>query len=226
MSAGTLERGHAVKAARDAGREINAGTVFYPMLMAADILLYDASVVPVGADQKQHVEIARDIAEKMNHRYGEGTVVVPEVLIREGVGVVPGVDGRKMSKSYGNVIPLWEPPKKLRKIVMGIVTDSRTVEEPKDPDSDNVFALYRLFATPDQQASLRADYLRGGMGYGVAKQALYDELEARLAAPRERYQEWMAHPERLDEVLAAGAVRARAAALRTLNRVRERVGLT
>lgn len=223
---GMLERGHAIKAAREGGREENAGTLYYPVLMAADILLYDSAIVPVGKDQKQHVEIARDIALKVNFRYGEDILVVPDVSIREDVAVVPGLDGRKMSKSYGNEIPLWAPSKQLRKLVMKIVTDSRGVDEAKDPDSDNVYNLYKLFATPEQTADLRARYLRGGLGYGHAKQELYEVLDAHLAPARERYLEWVSRPERIEEVLAAGADRARAAASTTLARVRDRVGLT
>jgi tryptophanyl-tRNA synthetase len=223
---GMLERGHAVKSAREAGKEENAGTLFYPVLMAADILLYDTVNVPVGRDQKQHVEIARDIALKMNFRYGEGTVVVPAPSIREEVAVVPGLDGRKMSKSYGNEIPLWIDPKPLRKMIMRIVTDSRGVDDPKDPDTDNVFNLFKHFATPDRVADLRERYTRGGMGYGTAKQELFEILDAHLSEPRARYHEWMRDPERLEAVLADGAERARAAAMTTLQRVRERVGLT
>lgn len=226
VPAGMLDRGHAVKAARDGDREVNAGTLFYPLLMAADILLYDATVVPVGRDQKQHVEIARDIALKLNYRYGEGTLVVPEVSIQEAVGVIPGLDGRKMSKSYGNTVPLWTPSKQLRKLIMKIVTDSRGVDDIKDPDSDNVFALFKLFASPDQVADLRARYHAPGLGYGHAKQELFEVLDAHLAEPRERFHEWMSHPSRLDEVLAEGAQKAQTAARRTLGRIRDRVGLT
>lgn len=222
---GVLERAHAYKAARDAGREITAGTMFYPVLMAADILLYDSDVVPVGRDQKQHVEYARDMAEKVNHWYGEGTLVVPEVQISEATGVVPGIDGQKMSKSYGNVIPIWAPSKKLRKIIMRITTDSKGVDEPKEPDTCTVFRLYELFAEPSQVAEMRSRYLAGGMGYGHAKQALFEVVDAALVGPRERYEEWMAHPERIEGVLAAGAERARAAARETAARVRARVGL-
>jgi tryptophanyl-tRNA synthetase len=223
---GMLERGHAVKAARDGGFEPNVGTWYYPVLMAADILLYDSGIVPVGRDQKQHVEIARDIALKMNFRYGEGTLVVPDVSIREDVAVVPGLDGRKMSKSYGNAIDLWAPAKPLRKAIMRVVTDSRGVEDAKDPDSCNVFNLYKLFGTAGQVADLRERYVAGGLGYGTAKQELFELIDARLAEPRERYLEWMAHPDRLDAVLAEGADKARRAAMATLGRVRERVGLT
>ena len=225
-SAGTLERGHAVKAARDGGLDISAGTVFYPILMAADILLYDSNVVPVGRDQKQHVEIARDLAVKLNHHFGEGTLTVPEVQIRPDVGLVPGTDGRKMSKSYGNTIPLWSTKKQLRKSMMRIVTDSLGLDDPKDPDTCNVFALYKLFATEDQQADLAGRYRAGGLGYGHAKQELFEVVEGRLAQPRKAYQEWMAHPERIEEVLDAGATKARAAATVVLDRVRHAVGLT
>ena len=223
---GVLDRGHANKSAREAGIEINAGTLYYPILMAADILLYGSDVVPVGQDQKQHVEIARDIAVKVNYHFGEGTLVVPRVSITEDGAVVPGVDGRKMSKSYGNVLPLWARPKKLRKAVMRIVTDSRTVEEPKNPDTCTVFKLYSLIASDDQIAELRQAYLAGGMGYGHAKQALFEALDEMLAEPRERYDAYMANPDELEAVLAAGAARARKQAMATLERVRERVGLT
>lgn len=222
---GALDRGHAVKAARDDNREINAGTLYYPVLMAADILLYDTNVVPVGQDQKQHVEMTRDMAVKMNHRFGDGTLVVPEVSIQKDVAVVPGIDGRKMSKSYGNQIPLWPTPKKLRKIVMRITTDSRGVDEVKDPDTCNVFTLYKLFGSDAQISDLRSRYLAPGLGYGQAKQELFEAIDSVLAEPRERYNEWMANPERLDEVLDAGAARARVAAQEVLLRVRDRVGL-
>ncbi len=225
-SAGTLDKGHAVKAARDGGREINAGTVFYPVLMSADILLYDSHIVPVGKDQQQHVEIARDLAIRVNHRFGEGTLVVPNVVIQKEVGLVPGTDGRKMSKSYGNTLPLWLPAKKLRKKVMRIVTDSRTVDEPKDPDTCNVMALYKLFGSPDQIADLRAQYTAGGMGYGVAKQALFEAMNAQLEEPRARYEALLAHPAQVEEVLQAGAERARRAAGVTMARVREATGLS
>ncbi len=223
---GMLDRGHAVKAARDGGFDPNVGTMYYPVLMAADILLYDSTIVPVGRDQKQHVEMARDMAIKANHRYGEGTLVVPDVSIQEEVAVVPGLDGRKMSKSYGNQIPLWAPEKQLRKLIMRIETDSLGVEDPKDPDTSNIYNLYKLFATPEQTANLRERYLAPGMGYGTAKQELFEAVNAQLAGPRESYEEWMAHPSRLDEVLAAGAERARKAANQTLTRIRTRVGLT
>lgn len=223
---GVLERGHAVKAARDGNLEVNVGTWFYPVLMAADILLYDSAVVPVGRDQKQHVEIARDIAIKVNHRYGDDTLVVPAPSIRDDVAVVPGLDGKKMSKSYGNEIPLWAEPKALRKLVMRMVTDSRGVDDVKDPDTCNVFALYKLFATPAQVEDLRGRYLRPGMGYGHAKQELFEVLDGHLAPMRERFRDLMEHPNHLEEILDDGARRARTAAATTLARIRDRSGLT
>jgi len=225
-SEGTLYRGHAVKAAQQGGIDINAGTVFYPVLMAADILLYDSHIVPVGPDQRQHVEIARDMAQRINHRYGDDTLVVPEVAVKEDIGLVPGLDGKKMSKSYGNTIPVFSTRKKLRKTIMRIVTDSKTVEEPKDPDTDNVFALYKRFATADEIAAMRERYGAGGMGYGHAKQALFECVDAELAEARERYEALMADPDAIEEVLSQGARRARAQAMKTLGRVRARVGLS
>ena len=223
---GMLDRGHAVKAARDGGREPNAGTLYYPVLMAADILLYDSDIVPVGQDQRQHVEIARDIAQKVNFRYGEGTLVVPEVSVQEAVAVVPGLDGQKMSKSYGNEIPLWVPSKQLRKLVMRIVTDSLGVDDRKDPDTCTVYQLYKHFAAPEQVQDLARRYRAGGLGYGTAKQELFEVLDAALAPARDRYEALVADPAHLDEVLASGGQRARTAAATTLARVRDRVGLT
>ena len=221
---GYLERAHAYKAAQEAGKSINLGTFSYPVLMAADILLYDSQIVPVGQDQKQHVELTRDWAQAFNQRYGE-VFVLPQPVIREEVAVVPGVDGRKMSKSYGNDIAVMLGGKKLRKRVMKITTDSRTLEEPKAPETCNVFALYKLFAAPAQQAELAERYRAGGMGYGHAKQALYEQLEASLGDVRERHRELMADPDQVDEVLAAGAAKARGVARETMRRVRDAVGL-
>ena len=222
---GLMERAHAYKAARDAGREINVGTFCYPILMAADILIYDANSVPVGQDQKQHVEMARDIAQRFNDRFGE-TLVLPEPLIQKEVATVPGIDGRKMSKSYGNTLPLFLPPKKLRKLCMKIVTDSTPVEEPKNPASCNVFALYTLFATEEEQAELAERYKTGGLGYGHAKQALFEALDSFLEGPRERYEELAAQPELVAESLEYGAQKARSVASGTMKRVREACGLS
>ena len=224
-AAGQLDRGHAVKAARDGGREVNAGTLFYPVLQTADILLYDSAIVPVGQDQKQHIEVARDTAIRINHRFGDDTLVVPAVSIREGVGVVPGLDGRKMSKSYNNVIPLLESKKRLKKAVGRIVTDSRGVEEPKDPATCNVFALYEVFASEAQVAELREKYEAGGYGYGHAKMDLLARIEEEVGEARERYHAWMARPDDLDDVLAAGADKARVVARATLQRLRGKLGL-
>ena len=224
VNLGLLERAHAYKAAKDRGREINHGTFSYPVLMAADILAYDSTHVPVGQDQKQHVEMARDMAISFNSRYGD-TFVVPEPLLRPEVATVPGIDGRKMSKSYGNDISLLLSGKKLRKRAMKIVTDSRALEDIKDPTTCNVFALYRLFADRDQQAALAARYRAGGMGYGHAKQALFEVMEESLAPARARYAELEADPGYVDEVLTSGAERARSLASATLGRVREAVGL-
>jgi len=225
-SEGTLFRGHAVKAAQQGGLDINAGTVFYPVLMAADILLYDTNIVPVGPDQRQHVEIARDMAQRINHRFGDDTLVVPDVSVKEDIGLVPGLDGKKMSKSYGNTIPVFTSRKKLRKTVMKIVTDSKTLEESKDPDTDNVFALYKRFADREQVAALRARYLAGGLGYGHAKQALFEIIDEELSDARDRYDSLMADPDTLEDILSDGARRARAQAMKTLVRLRARVGLT
>lgn len=220
---GALERAHAYKAARDEGREINVGTFTYPVLMAADILAYDTHLVPVGKDQKQHVEMARDMALAFNARFGD-VLVVPEPSIQADVATVPGIDGRKMSKSYGNGIEIFLPAKALRKRVMQIVTDATPLEDPKDPDHDNVFALYRLFARPEQAAELAARYRAGNFGYGHAKQELYELLEVELAPRRERYEHLLAHPVEVEAVLEAGAARARAIARTTLARVREACG--
>ncbi len=225
IGTGMLDRGHAVKAAREGGRQPNAGTLFYPVLMAADILLYDSNVVPVGEDQRQHIEIARDIAQSINHHYGEGTLVVPEPVIQKDVGIVPGIDGRKMSKSYGNGISVWSTAKKLRKRVMKIVTDSKEMGEPLEVEGDNVLALYKLFASEDELAQMEQRYRTGDIGYGHAKQALYEAVNAQLEEPRARYDELMANPDRIEAVLDAGAERARVAARATMERVRRAVGL-
>ncbi|MFZ5475604.1 MAG: tryptophan--tRNA ligase [Myxococcota bacterium] len=222
---GLLERAHAYKAARDRGEELGAGTFFYPVLMAADILAYDTDFVPVGKDQVQHVEMTRDMAAAFNTRFGE-VLKLPQARVQEDVATVVGLDGRKMSKSYGNGIEVFLPPKQLRKKVMSIVTDSKGVEDVKDPDADNVFALYRLFASPEQVADLARRYRAGGLGYGHAKQELYDVMEARLGPARARFEEWMADPARLDGVLEDGASRARRVAAGVLERVRGAIGVT
>ncbi len=221
---GLLERAHAVKDAKARDISINSGVMFYPILMAADILLYRAHKVPVGADQKQHIEMTREIAEKFNCKYGE-LFPMPEPLIEASTGVIPGLDGRKMSKSYNNYIGLFEEPKALRKKVMRIVTDSRSVDELKDPDSCNVFNLYRLVAAEEETATLRARYLEPGMGYGYAKDELFKVLERELSPLRERYQFWLSRLADLEDILHAGARKARAVAEATISDVRHVVGV-
>ena len=224
VAAGQLERGHAYKDALERGDAPSAGLFNYPLLMAADIILYDADVVPVGADQKQHLEIARDIAVRMNHVYGEGTVVVPEPLITDAP-TVPGSDGRKMSKSYGNTIPLFAPPKALRSAILKVKSDSTPLETPKEPEGALAYELYKLVASPEQIEDMARKLRAGNYGWGHAKQELYEVLEARLAPLRERYIELRSHPERIDAILEAGAVEARKRAQRTMQRIRRAVGI-
>ena len=221
---GLLERGHALKDARAKNSAINSGVAFYPILMAADILLYRATKIPVGADQKQHIEMCRDVAEKFNARFGD-VFPMPEPQIEESTGVIPGLDGRKMSKSYDNYIGLFEPPKAMRKKVMKIVTDSKEVDDPKDPDTCNVFQLFRLFANSNEIVSLAERYRAGGLGYGHAKQELYEVMERELGPLRESYDAWMAKPDDLRDILKNGAERARREAQETISLVRDSVGV-
>lgn len=204
--------------------QVNAGLFYYPVLMAADILLYDAELVPVGKDQKQHLEITRDIAGAFNRQYGEDTFVLPEARIDEQLMTIPGTDGRKMSKSYNNTINVFLPEKELKKQVMGVVTDSKSLEEPKDPATDNVFQLYKLVAPPDAAQAMAAKYQAGGFGYGHAKKELLSVLLDRFAQERSTFQQLMADKGELDQQLRIGAAKARAVAARTLARVRERSG--
>lgn len=221
---GLLERAHAVKAARDAQAEMNAGLYTYPVLMAADILAFGATHVPVGLDQKQHLEIARDIAARFNHHH-PGTLRLPEPLISQEVAVVPGLDGRKMSKSYGNTLALFDSPGRLRQQVFSIVTDSAPLEASKEPESSLVYRLYALLADP-ARAEEMADRLRaGGYGWGHAKQALCDLLEETFGPTRERYERLLSRREELDRILADGADRARTAAAVTLGEVMRVSGL-
>jgi len=223
LATGQLERGHAYKDAVARGESPSAGLFNYPLLMAADILLYDTDVVPVGKDQKQHLELTRDVATRLNHTYGEGTLVVPEALISEAP-LVPGTDGEKMSKSRGNSIPLFAPPKKLRKVVMGIKTGSETLEEPKRAEGSTVYDLYSLIA-PDRAPEMKSRLEAGGYGWGHAKQDLFDALEAELGPKREAYLEIRADEPRLDAILHSGAGRAHEIADRTMTRVREAIGI-
>jgi tryptophanyl-tRNA synthetase len=224
---GMLERAHSYKAASDRGeaKSINHGVFSYPVLMASDILIYDADVVPVGKDQKQHVEMTRDMATRFNQSFGGEFLKLPEPMIREEVATVPGIDGRKMSKSYGNEIQPLLPPKKLRKRLMQIETDSTPMEDPKDPDTCNVFALYTLFADAAELEQMRQNYLGGGYGYGHAKQALFEKMEAHFAPYREEFNRLIDAPDHLESVLARGAERVAPVVADVMARCREATGL-
>jgi tryptophanyl-tRNA synthetase len=219
-----LDKGHAYKDKKAKGLPADAGLFTYPVLMAADILLYDSDVVPVGADQVQHIEMTRDIAARFNSIYGD-VLNLPKAHVVEATAKVPGVDGEKMSKSYGNAIEVFEDPKKLRKKIMSIQTDSLPVEAPKDPEASSIFALYKLFATPEQQQQLAQRYGGGGMGYGEAKQALFDASLAYFAEARVRHAELCADPAQVNEILATGAAKARIKGREVLNRVRKAAGI-
>lgn len=221
---GLLERCHSYKDKLAKGIAPNHGLLAYPVLMAADILLYQAHLVPVGKDQKQHVEVTRDIAERFNNVFGD-TFVLPEPAIDPDVAVVPGLDGQKMSKSYGNTIEIFADEKVLRKKVMSIVTDPTPVEAPKDPDKCTVFALYRLFATPDELADLDRRYRAGGTGYAVAKEMLFDKIRTCFAPYRQRRLELATQRDAVEQILARGAEKARAIARPTLRKVRRKTGL-
>ena len=214
---------HSFKDKADRLEDVNTGLFTYPMLMAADILLYDAEIVPVGKDQLQHLEMTRDVANRFHNQLGE-TFVVPEAQMHENTMYVPGTDGAKMSKSKSNIINLFQPDKKLRKQIMGIVTDSTPMEDPKDPETDNVFALYKILGSPEQVEEMRQNYLGGNYGYGHAKQALYELLLEKFGEARERFDHYMANPAEMDEALAEGAARARQVAQEVLQRVRTKVG--
>jgi len=221
---GLLERAHAYKDKIARGLGANAGLFTYPVLQAADILLYDADVVPVGKDQKQHLEIARDIAVKMNEAYGE-VLKLPEPEIAEDVATVPGLDGQKMSKSYGNTIELFMEEKPLRKRVMSIVTDSTPLEAPKDPDTSSIVDLYRLVASPADVERMQADFRAGGIGYGEFKQRLFEAIRDYFAPFRERRDELLSDPDQVDRILREGAEKAREVAGATYARVERAVGL-
>jgi tryptophanyl-tRNA synthetase len=218
-----LANAHSFKDKADRLADVNAGLFTYPVLQTADIILYNAHFVPVGQDQRQHLEMARDIAEAFNHRYGE-TFVVPQARISDEVKVVPGTDGQKMSKSYQNIIDVFLPEKELLKQVMSIITDSTPLEQPKNPDTCTVFGLYALVAQPDQVAEMRAKYLNGGYGYGHAKKELYAVLLATFAKEREIFGRYMADLPELDKKLKEGEAKARMVAQETLDRVRGRLG--
>jgi tryptophanyl-tRNA synthetase len=232
-SKGLMNRAHAYKAAVDQNRErgedtdagINMGLFTYPVLMAADILLFDSDFVPVGRDQTQHVEMAQDIAQAINYHYKKDLLKIPQAVVQEDVAVVPGLDGRKMSKSYGNTIPLFTDEKQLRKLIMRIVTNSQGVDEPKNPDESQIFLLYKLFASCDEQDALASRYLAGGMGWGDAKNELFRVVNRELSPLRERFNALVAEPQKLDEILLSGAEKARAIASKTLARLRSGIGI-
>ena len=214
---GLLERCHAFKEKKARGLTADAGLFTYPVLMAADILAYDANWVPVGEDQVQHIEVCRDLAASFNHDFGE-TFVLPQARILQASAKVPGTDGEKMSKSYNNTIEIFEDVKSMRKKVMRMVTDSRPVDQPKDPETDHLYQLYALFAEPAACAEMAALYRRGGFGYGEVKKALADAAESYFAAARARRKELAAHPDRVHAILADGASRARRKAAAVLDR--------
>jgi tryptophanyl-tRNA synthetase len=218
-----LTLAHSFKDKADRLADINAGLFVYPMLMAADILLYDAEIVPVGKDQLQHLEMTRDVASRFNNLVGE-TLVLPKAKIQEHTRLVPGTDGEKMSKSRNNTINIFLSDKKLRKQIMGIKTDSLGLEEPKNPETDNVFALYKVVASDAQIAEMRANYEGGNYGYGHAKQALYELIIDKFTTVRERYHHFMENKNEIDNALAIGAQKAKVVAKEVLQRVRTKIG--
>ena len=230
---GLLNRAHAYKAivddniaaGREADKNINIGLFTYPVLMAADILLFGTHFVPVGLDQQQHLEITRDVALTFNKNYGN-VLTIPEAVIRKEVMTIPGTDGRKMSKSYNNVIPIFAPPDQVLKPVKRIVTDSKRPEEPKDPDECNIFAIYQHFAEADAVAAKRQLYLEGGLAYGAMKQELFELLDSAFADKRDRYNALMNNTDELDRILENGAEKARAIAAPIMAKVRKAIGVS
>ena len=220
---GLLERGHSYKDKISKGISANSGLLTYPVLMAADILIYDSEVVPVGKDQKQHLEMAREIANKFNIQYGE-TFVIPEPAIIESLAVVPGTDGQKMSKSYNNTIEMFASKKNLKKQIMSIVSDSTPLEDPKDPDN-NITKLYKLFATKEELTAMEDNFKAGNYGYGHAKTELLNAILAYFEEARARREELVQNPEYVEEVLRKGAEKARALAIAKIKEVKKAVGL-
>ncbi|PHQ57213.1 MAG: tryptophan--tRNA ligase [Lutibacter sp.] len=218
-----LTLAHSFKDKADRLGDVNAGLFTYPMLMAADILLYDAEIVPVGKDQLQHIEMSRDVANRFNNQLGD-TLVPPEAKMQESTMYVPGTDGGKMSKSQGNIINLFLPDKQLRKQIMKIKTDSTPLEDPKNPDTCNLFSLYKLIASENQIAEMKVNYEGGNYGYGHAKQAFYELLIAKFSTERERYNYFMNNLEEIDKALTIGAEKARVVATDVLKRVRVKLG--
>ncbi len=221
---GLLERCHAYKDKKARGLPADAGLFAYPVLMAADILIYDSDVVPVGEDQVQHIEVCRDLAGSFNHHFGE-TFVMPKAQVLDASARVPGTDGEKMSKSYGNVLEVFEEPKTLRKQIMRIVTDSRPVEQPKEPGTDHLFQLFSLFADDAQREAMAATYRRGGFGYGEVKKALADLAADYFAEARQRRREFESRPERVRQILGDGAAVARRKATEVLRRAQRACGV-
>ncbi len=218
-----LTLAHGFKDKSDRLDDVNAGLFTYPILMAADILLYDAEIVPVGKDQLQHLEMTRDVASRFNNKMGE-TFVLPQDKIQKDSKLVPGTDGEKMSKSRNNFITIFLPEKELKKQVMSIISDSKELEEPKDPDTCNVFALYKLIASDSEIETMKTNYISGGYGYGHAKLALYELILSKFENERKIYSELMANPKKIDEILAVGAEKARIIAQNVLARVRSKIG--
>ena len=219
-----LTLAHSFKDKADQLEDVNAGLFTYPMLMAADILIYDAEVVPVGKDQLQHLEITRDVANRFNHQMGN-TFVLPKAQIQKETHYVIGTDGNKMSKSKNNIINIFQSDKALHKQIMSVKTDSKTIEEPKDPESCNVFKLFSLIADPGPIEDLKKQYLAGGMGYGHAKQTLFELMVERFKTEREKFNYYQDHPEEVEVALAKGAVKASKIADEVLLRVRRKLGL-
>lgn len=218
-----LTLAHSFKDKADRLEDVNSGLFSYPMLMAADILLYDADIVPVGKDQLQHLEMTRDVANRFNHQMGE-TLIAPQAKIQEGTMYVPGTDGEKMSKSKGNIIDIFLNDKQLRKQIMKIQTDSTPLEDPKDPDTCNLFALYKLIASTEEIEEMRSKYLAGNYGYGHAKQAFYELLLKRFEKERELYNYYMNNLPEIDKALEIGAIKAHGIADKVLKRVRAKLG--
>lgn len=221
---GLMERAHSYKDKIAKGIKPNLGLFCYPALMTADILINQSEVIPVGKDQKQHVEMARDIAIKFNNQFGE-VFTIPEPEILEDVAIIPGTDGQKMSKSYKNTIPIFTEPSVIKKAVMSIVTDSKNVNDPKDPDKCNVFALYKLFATKDERVGMADEYRKGKIGYGDAKKVLLDKINQTFAPYREKHATLSGQPKKVEEALKEGAEKVRKITLKTLEAVRKATGL-
>ncbi len=230
---GLMNRAHAYKAMvqnnleanKDPDDGVNMGLFTYPVLMAADILLFDTDFVPVGTDQFQHIEMAQDIAQSFNYVYKTQALKIPQPIAQEDTKTVVGLDGRKMSKSYNNTIPMFCTEKELKKLIMSIVTNSQTVEEPKDPDTSNIFALYKNFASQEQIENMRTRYLKGGLGWGQAKQELFEVINAELKPIRERYYYWMNHQEDIWNALKEGSQKARLLASQKIAQLRKIIGI-